>query len=259
METQQGIDGFFNFIEDQRQECIKLPEHLSSILLVVLLDTLAKCAYPKETENRKRFVQLIDRYSDWKYKDRVSLLILNDLLSRPPASKHQELKRFVENTLGEWPHHRILRPEEADPLKQDLYKLQPDQDQDKLIERARYASLLWVYRNFRVHEFRQPALGGKLSKDNSTPYYLGVIPEILVIPEPIDEDKLAEFCASLLADIEADSDSLFLPPPEWQFYIPPEVIASLVETCSVNLKAYFREKNRNPYDSFKFGSSWFIS
>ncbi|MBU6392374.1 MAG: hypothetical protein KGQ83_09070, partial [Planctomycetes bacterium] len=48
-------------------------------LLLSLLDTLSSWAFPNEKDNRKRFIKLIDEYSDWKLKDRVSLVQLQYL------------------------------------------------------------------------------------------------------------------------------------------------------------------------------------
>lgn len=81
-------------------------------------------------------------------------------------------------------------------------------------------------RNFTVHEFRTPGKGWALSNDNLIPYYHGCL------------------------DMESRSYS-------WELYIPPDVISKLVLSCSENLKRDFKQKERNPYDSFNFGSSWF--
>lgn len=136
----------------------------------------------------------------------------------------QDLKAEVESRIREWPYGRILRPSEADPLVEELNWF--DQGKcSKLIERARYASLLWNMRNFAVHEFISvPGKGTAISPDSSTPYYHGYT--------------------------VSQSHS-------WELYIPSEVLSRLVLSCSDNLKRDFKQKERNPYDSFEFGSSWF--
>jgi len=226
MAVQQDIESFFKWVADQRGEIDKLPNHFSRILLLSLLDTLARCARPTEKSNRNRFVNFIDSYSDWVHKDRVSLPQLRYLLSdEPKAIKCEQLLREVESRLSRWGYGKILRPEEADPLSKDLDRFNQGKCEN-LIERARYASLLWTMRNFAVHEFRDPGQGWSISDDNTSPYYHGHL------NSPSNQHS-------------------------WELYIPCEVISMLVLSCSEGLKRCFARETRNPYDSFSFGSSWF--
>lgn len=226
MGVQQDIESFFKWVADQRGEIDKLPNHFSRILLVSLLDTLARCASPREKSNRNRFVSLVDLHSDWVHKDRVSLPQLRLLLSNEPkAIECQELLREVESRLSRWSYGKILRPEEGDPLSKDLDRFKRGKSVN-LIERARYASLVWTMRNFAVHEFRDPGQGWSISDDNTSPYYHGHV------NSPSNQHS-------------------------WELYIPSEVISMLVLSCSEGLKKYFTRETLNPYDSFSFGSSWF--
>jgi hypothetical protein len=224
MSVQQDIDLFFEWIQEQKKEIDKLPERFRRILLLSLLDLLSRCAFPKEKNNRKRFVDLIDCNSEWKHKDHISLPQLRYRLLNTKAEECQELINEVERRMNLWPYGRILRPEEADPLLSDLDRFKQGEC-EKLIELTRYASLLWTMRNFVVHEFRTPGQGWEISKDNSTPYYHGQLNE---------ESKHS-----------------------WELYIPSEVISKIVLSCSDNLKKEFKQNLINPYDSFDFGSSWF--
>lgn len=226
MTAQQDIESFFKWVTDQIGEIDKLPNHFRRILLVSLLDTLARCAYPAEKNNRNRFVNLIDSYSDWIDKDRVSLPQLRYVLSgEPEAIECRELLREVESRLSRWSYGKILRPEEADPLSKDLDRFKQGKC-EKLIERVRYTSLLWTMRNFAVHEFRDPGQGWSISDDNTSPYYHGHL------NGPSNQHS-------------------------WELYIPCEVISMLVLSCSEGLKRYFERERLNPYDRFNFGSSWF--
>jgi hypothetical protein len=223
--VQQNINDFFEWIEDRRKEIDKLLQHLRRILLLSLLDTLSKCAFPKEKKNRKRFMDLIDQYSCWKYKDYVSLPQLRHLLLE--AEGCEDLKKEVETRISKWPHGRILWPNEVDPHLNELDRFRCGIWKEQ-IERARYPSLLWQMRNLAVHEFKSPGKGWAISNDNSSPYYHGYL-----------DDKGAL--------------------KSWELYIPCEVISQIVLTCLGNLKAKFEQKGFDPYDDdhFKFGSSWY--
>ena len=84
MDVKGDIDQFFGQVENLKRQIDGLSqEHFCRILLFSLLDALSKCAFPEEKRfgaNKRRFVQLIDRYSDWKHKDRVSLPQLKKLI-----------------------------------------------------------------------------------------------------------------------------------------------------------------------------------
>jgi len=195
--VQQNTNDFYGWVEDQRKEIDKLPQHFHRILLLSLLDTLSKCAFPRERKNRKRFVDLIDHYSDCKYKDYVSLPQLRYLLlDETKEGEYQVLKSEIEGRIKKWPRGNILRPDKADPRLCELSSFVCNKC-GELIEKARYASLVWKMRNFAVHEFRSPGKGWAISNDNSTPYYHGYL-----------NDKGA---------LES-----------WELYIPCEVISQIV-------------------------------
>lgn len=223
MTVQENIKDFFQWVADQQKEINKLPEHFRRILLSSLLDTLSKCAFPKEKPNWKRFVHLIDYYSEWEHKDYVSLPQLRYLLLKVQSC--QNLKREVEERINKWPYGKVLRPDEADPHLNELHRFRCGIWQEQ-IERARYPSLLWQMRNFAVHEFRSPGRGWAFSDDNTTPYYHGLL------------DEKGSF-------------------QSWELVIPCEVTSGIVQKCSENLKAEFEQKGLDPYNSFNFGSSWY--
>ncbi len=228
---QQEIETFFNFFIEERDKIHSLSsEQYRRILLLSLLDTLAKCAFPKEKGNRKRFTSLIDSYSHWQDKDRVSLIQLKYLLDKSDCEEHLELKKEVNDRISKWPYGRFLRPAECDPLVTDLLKFQSAKNKE-MLEKTRYAALLWTIRNIAVHEFRDAGHGMPLSNDNSTPYYHGF-------------DRLRR-------------DGIGYEDGTWELYFPWQVISGLVSTCLENLKAHCEEQSINPYDSFDFGPSWF--
>jgi len=229
MSIQENIDLFFGWIRDRRKEIDHLPRkcRLSSelyrrILLLSLLDTLSKCAFPNESKNRKRFVKLIDCHADWKYKDYVNLPQLQYLLKRSACT---DLRKEVENRVNKWRKGTTLRPEEADVSIHELDNFKCSKCED-LIEKARYPSLLWRMRNVAVHEFRRPGRGmAAISNDHSTPYVHG--------------------------SLELNGSH------SWEFYVPSEVISQIAKKCSENLEVDLKRKCYDPYDSFCYGSSWY--
>jgi len=88
MAIQNEIDLFFKWVEDRRVEIDFFRESYRYILLMVLLDTLSNCAFPSlkgkkgEYRNKERFLKLINKYSNWKYKDHVSLMQLQYLINQ---------------------------------------------------------------------------------------------------------------------------------------------------------------------------------
>ncbi|MBI4504057.1 MAG: hypothetical protein HY691_00860 [Chloroflexi bacterium] len=75
------IDDFFEQIEEAKRYIDNLHDPFRALQLMVLLDVLAKCAFPKERNNKQRFIGLIDHHSDWEYKDCVSIIQLSHLFS----------------------------------------------------------------------------------------------------------------------------------------------------------------------------------
>lgn len=227
MGIQENINNFFDWIGKTRYNIDQLQkEHYRRTLLLSLLDTLSKCAYPNEKKNRERFVRLIDEYSKWEYKDYISLPQLRHLLGQEKSCLL--LIDDINRRIAKWSHGRILRPEEADSQLSELKQFIKCGLCEELVEKARYAPLLWRMRNLAVHEFRKPGKGFSISNDNSTPYYLGFI------------------------NVQGSLQS-------WELCIPCEVISNIVKKCSDKLKTKFGKEGIDPYDDnhFKFGSSWY--
>lgn len=223
-----NITRFFSFVN---QKIIQLNNeisngHDSSILLLILLDTLSLYAFPSASNNRKRFVNIIDTYSEWKDKDRVSLSQLQHLIGRikvrTPSQKYTELITEVIKRINSWEYAKIHRSSDVDPLVKDLNNY-IDNLTKYLIHSARYSELLWVMRNWLVHTFSKPTgSSADFSNDKSSPYYIGTIGE-----------------------------------KSWTLIIPSQVIYSIVKNCSKNLQIYFEKNNIDPYNQISFTECWF--
>ena len=91
--VEENIDNFFNAIKNIKENTDKInPTFLRYPIYFILLDVLSKYAFPNEEEVGKCFINFIDIYSNWEYKNYVSILLLNDLLVK---EKNKEC--FTEN------------------------------------------------------------------------------------------------------------------------------------------------------------------
>lgn len=227
------IANFFSFIDKKKQQIDNdiAKGHNPSILLLCLLDTLSLYAFSTETDSRKRFIRLIDTYSDWVDKNRISLIQLQCLLDRIriPSAKYDELCKEVGARISKWENGRINRSSEVDPLLDEFNKYR-DGLTDRLISAARYPSLLWVMRNRLVHSFVMPGDGVDISDDKSTPYYIGGYHSI----EALKKKDLS-----------------------WGLVISPEVISSLMKSCADNLRAHFEKHSINPDERLPLTECWF--
>jgi len=220
-EVCQDIESFFSFVEEERQRIEVLEhDHHQQMLFLALLDTLSKCAFPEmgNGEGGHRFVRLIDEYSGWAAKDRVSLPELKLVLEREQGMADGSLYADVTRRLSTWIPPQITRPD-ADPFS---WELQADsRDEQESVRKCMYKELIYTLRNYCLHEFRTPGNAMPLSNDDSTPYYHWL----------------------------SGGD-------RWELYISVRVISNLVRGCCVRLRAALEEAGRSPYDSYDFGPGW---
>ncbi len=221
MSSQFDVNTFFAWVKERQDEINGLEQdYFRRPLLLILLDTLAKCVYPN-TANAARFKALIDNYSGWEFKNRISLLFLANNLKQNNASGCDELENFVIERMKQWPPlgvGRILFPQDVDPESSDLVHFMGG-NCGQMLEKSRYPSVLWSLRNFAVHESMTKHTGPVMDERNPSPFYWGLL--------NIETGKRA-----------------------WEFVIPSEVISNLVADCSDTMLRSFRERGINPYDRF---------
>ncbi|MBI4834752.1 MAG: hypothetical protein HY811_08050 [Planctomycetes bacterium] len=211
-------DAIFKWASEKKDEINKgiIANDSKYTLLLSLLDTLSTWAFPHEKDNRKRFVKLIDEYSDWNLKDRISLVQLQYLMEKikiQDQPDYDKLNKDVSGRLSKWEYGKVHRSADVDPLLSDFDRYKNDLIRP-LIQAVRYPFLLWVMRNWSVHSFRQH--GFNISSDQSSPYYLGG------------------------SDINDRNKNY------WILTIPPLVISSLIDNCATKLKEYFKKHPIDP-------------
>lgn len=220
---QSGRDAFFRAFERQLGLLIDAPQPFRTLLHLALLEQLAATRFPGEP-NGPRFSRFLRDFAAWPDADRVSL---QQVQASKRASRCPGLAEEVDRRLKGWElGARIWRGSEIDPFAGELAMAQEaTSDEAKaatdLIDRCRYASLLWKLRNFRAHEGRSPAASFPFAEPLQPYYYL----------RGPDEG-------------------------DYRLVIPDELVRALVVRSATNLREWFEAEDRDPYDSFPDRKSW---
>jgi len=232
-EVEERIEYFFNAIKKVKENTDKInPVILRYPIYFILLDVLTKYAFPNEKKVGDRFINFINSYSSWEYKNYVSILLLKELLKVESAKKcfkenkeYDDLSKKVNEARNKWEQervHKIYNPKEAD-LPIEEFKLFERNRYWELIKKCRYSSCIYQMRNSIIHNFAFPGLPDIFHDvDQQTPYYCTF-------------ENTYRLC------------------------IPAGIISILVEKCSSNLKEKtIEEINKyDPYKIFKDMPDWF--
>jgi hypothetical protein len=228
MGVNRAIDEFFAAVDQEIEAIDRLPsDRHGNLLMFSLMEMLAGRRFTQQRRNGERFVKLIDDYSEWADRDRVSLVRLLGLIDRRgPSIELTRLAASARGTIDGLTWARIYPASEVDPFVSEVQcsGTAHDGEARSLIEKARYAPLLWQMRNCLVHELRAPGRGIPLSKHKNTPFYHSV---------------------TVLGDKEE-----FL----WELYIPRQVISAVARGCAQNLKKWFTKERIDPHSIHPAGS-----
>lgn len=221
--VEENIKNFLNSIKSIKENTDKIkPDILRYPTYFILLDILAQFSFPNEEGVGKRFKNLIDSYSNWEFRNYVSILLLKFLLKIEKEKKcFKENKKFkdleekVNKVRNKW-GQRVLSPKEAD-LTIEEFELFKKNRYWKLIKMSRYPSVIYELRNHMIHNLRFPK-----PKD------------------PLDTTDIQEPYYYILND-------------SYELCIPAEFISILVEKCSNNLKEKVLQEisKYDPYKIFK--------
>ncbi len=223
--NESEVSKFFSYFEERIQDVDKLQHNLfKKILYFTMLDTLSKCAYPKVNRNKERFVKFIEKFSNWGDGNRVSACQLSFYL-KAQIEEFTQLRTQIDSFIKNWNNGEIVRPEK-EPFINDLTL--GSQDYRK-IEEFTYKALLWKYRCFLIHEFREPGYPMEISDDGSTPYYIGM--------KHINGQDISD--------------------KSWELTFSLPFIKNLLLESLKKLQEYCKKEDINPYHSYKFSSSWF--
>jgi hypothetical protein len=223
--NQAAIESFVKYFSDQLRLIGALPNHhYRKTLFVAVLDTLSRAAVPHlKDKNRERFLGFVEGWSDWQEAGRVSLPQLAGNLATLPAFRDGRLAAEVRRRLEQWKIGEIYHASK-DPVKDDLGAFAASDDERRLVDGHTHLSLLWVYRNVLVHEFREPGYDMGVLGDDPSPYYMNMD----------DENGV----------------------PRWELAYPTTFFAALCDRALANLKRHLEAKDLDPYAFYEFGSIW---
>ncbi len=103
----------------------------------------------------------------------MSLPQLAGNLATLPAFRDGRLAAEVRRRLEQWKIGEIYHASK-DPVKEDLGAFAASDDERRLVDGHTHLSLLWVYRNVLVHEFREPGYDMGVLGDDPSPYYMNM-------------------------------------------------------------------------------------
>jgi len=212
------IDQYISYFRDQLVEIARVPHFLHrKILYVAVLDTLSRAAFPQEQGHHARNVTFLDMCSKWNDKDRVSALQLK-LSLEDKCMTSGKLYADISARVSKWAEGDIIRPD-REPMIDEIKRLGSAAEQS-LFAGARYAELLYTYRNHLVHEFRAPGHDFEISDDPTTPYYYSMTGS------------------------------------PWELVFPRVFLHNICSSSLEGLREHLVRYNLNPYDAYNFDTLW---
>ena len=199
-----------------------------NILFVTYLDSLAACVYP-EIPNKERFIRLINRFSHWENRDRVSLGHLAKFVTITPNPEIEKLRKYIFSETGNWNNESYISIDK-DPKIDELkgYEWNPNKATGGKIclEDFKHSHLLYQTRNSLVHQFQVRGFEFGSTYRPEEPYY-----------ERVDK---------INAELKFVPDKMVL-------IYPVSFLQKLTETILENVVEYFSESNLNPFPSYYSG------
>jgi hypothetical protein len=230
MKLQDHIETYIGHFRTEAKRVRRLRSDLHcKMLIVTMLDALARGRYPTEKKNQARFVKLVEEHLAWPHADFISaaqLALKIDDRGGPTACDVTD--EFVKRLRGgDWRRHRNSSDWGdsigTDPTVDDL---SPTTKEEKaLVNESRHSQLFYHYRCTLVHEYRQPGHGMEWGRRHKAPYY-----------HSMSDSKGKRRWLELVY------------PTGWFLDLVPPVLKSLT--------TYYIDNGINPYDSYKFGSPW---
>lgn len=149
-------------------------------LLISLLDNMAKVAFPTET-NKRRMINFLQTFSDWKDGNKISLPALRKLTERTGDSSYDRARNFAQEELNKWQSGSLVQISQDADLQtvaaiwpvhssEKINKTLPASKLDVSLEDLQHYNMFYQYRNCVIHESRVPGVGD-YHVDSETPYY----------------------------------------------------------------------------------------
>jgi hypothetical protein len=224
MTAPDTIDRFCSYFDGEliRIKSIESRWH-AKILLVAILETLARVRNPDIGSNKERFLRLIDICTDWTNGNRVSLYQLSLTPSLSSA-----LQTFTIRAIEKWTYGH-MRGLERDPFISDVLRIADTEAERTAIQESKHANLLYIYRNHLVHEFREPGSGSEMDHKDDAPYYYGLSH------------------MNRQGKIEKET---------WELVYPLGFFFRLAKSSINNIRSYLQNNHLDPYSFYDFRTMW---
>lgn len=218
----EEIEDFISYFNQELQRIESLESTLfSKILLFSVLDTISRPVYPNVESPKQKFQKFIGEFVKWDDSERVSIqqlywkLIENPKLITNPLCKElrQRLCELRRSRFGSF-NYPI---DEIDLPKSELLILAKVQDEEKLISKSTHLYLIYLYRNYLVHEYRKPGHG--FETNSSKPYY-------------------STFSSNL------------------ELIYPKEFLLNMAKDSIIKLHDHLKREDINPWNCYNFTSLW---
>ncbi len=190
------------------------------VLYCAILDSLARVRYYGQSlGNRDRFVGFIRDHGGWSDGELISVPILTGRLSSKTPSVLQQ--HLVKRLAAHDPNAGNGLPlTVVDEPRGPLEQLAADETERKSILQTQHYELFYKYRNFLVHEFREPGYGSELFAEITPVYHA------------------------------------HLNDPTWRLVYPEGFFKKLVDTALHSLKSYFVCNGIDPFTRITDSSKW---
>ena len=210
-------------------------QRYKKIIYATVLEGIAKARYPNKRP-RDRFIKLVHNCGNWAEAERISLPHLVAALERTADARFETLRQFAYGELRDWGSGGPIYLD-GDPALSKIQHLWPKDEKGALIttdavllelQTFRHIDMLYAYRNYLIHESRQPTAGFE-EEDDVDPFY-----ESVNMHPTIFGNKVSE----------------------WHLVYPAGFLEQLCNYCLSSLEEYLGANKKDPYLSFKDG--WYL-
>lgn len=139
------------------------------ILYITFLDSLAASLYP-DCKNKQRFIQLIDKFSDWGDKDRICTTYLVRKLDLNSTIGTHEVREMLKDKVKKWEKYGLHYIEITEDFPFDsIIKHFDNKNIDFHLENFKHSHLLYSLRNVLVHRHQSKKELG--ARHPESPFY----------------------------------------------------------------------------------------
>lgn len=222
------IEIFCNYFNDRIAEIEKIESRiLKKVLFVSVLDSLSNLMESDTTGNKINFTKFIRNFANWKDSQKISLPLLYQHIRNNSITfeEDKEVIPFLEDKYKLIKYGLIHRLDEDITIDDIRLKIggELSKKANNEIMRFEHANIFYVYRNYLVHEFREPNFSGLENiPTNETPYYIG-------------------------GDINISKQQT-----NWKLVYSEHFFIELVKSSLSAIKKYLIDNNKNPYECYDF-------